>query len=52
MNRVQEYMSDNAKDERLSRVYDNNPYSYDFYGFKMDVNVSTIEVNMLSENRI
>jgi hypothetical protein len=45
-------MSGNAKDERLSRVYDSNPYSYDYYGFKMDISVSTIEANIVSENRI
>lgn len=52
MDRIQAYMSGNAKDERLSRVYDSNPYSYDYYGFKMDVTVSTIEANILSQNRI
>lgn len=52
MNKIQGYMSGNAKDERLSRVYDQNPYSYDFYGFKMEVNISTIEANLLSDNII
>ena len=49
---MQEYLSANAKDQRLSQVYDQNPYVYDFYGFKMNVQVNTIEANPYLDNGI
>lgn len=54
--RMQEYFNTNAKGEHLSKIYEKNPYEYDYYGYKVNINVSTINAIKFGtkgvENRI
>lgn len=49
---MQKIFSDNIKDEHLSQVYETNPYSYDYYGFKININVSTTQATKFGGNGV
>jgi hypothetical protein len=36
----------------LSKIYEKNPYEYDYYGFKINVNVSTIQASKFGEHGV
>lgn len=52
MNPIDQYMNQNTKTEHLSKIFEGNPYSYDYYHYKIDVDTSSNSVQIASANDV
>lgn len=43
---LEQYMNDNIKIEHLSKIFNSNPYTYDYYNYKIDVSTSSTTVTV------
>jgi hypothetical protein len=46
LNPLEQYMNQNIKTEHLSKIFQSNPYSYDYYNYKIDVDTSSNSVTV------